>query len=643
MKATGFSKFLTIGFLGLVLFGAGCATGMRERVNPLALSWKDWEGAYAARASSWDPTGANMDSIRILPGQTATLADLGGAGIIRHIWITTNEAGPIGRTVVIRMYWDGSDVPAVEAPLGDFFGVGNGMEANVISWPITAVSRGRARNCWWPMPFANGAKITATNEGPTPHGAFYFHIDYLALEGPPPTEERFHARYHQEYPAESADRYRILETTGRGHFAGVVFSVESTKAQWWGEGDEWIEVDDHEPIRGTGTEDYFCDAWGMREHATLWHGTPVSEGYDAPGLRSSMYRFHIIDPIPFEDRISVSIEHGSENDRADNLSSVAFWYQTQPASGREKLPPPEDRVIGEDRAKLFRNEAWRAARSEAPGAEERLADLFRRARMEENRILIEGLQVYAKGLRNPSEAHLESLETSVKKLKKLVNDMPEDQRYLKPVTDFPTDDDAKVPSGPVRALETAERAMFDLARRVALARGFQPGDELVVESRDPQGGLTPPPAYEDTADFTDSYAKEPDPHTLGNGARFTYGNATPSWARFTPDFPVSGEYTVFTIFSYGANADDTRYEIRHAGGSAVVPLPQRGRPETSDRNNAEWISLGRYKFEAGQDWKKGSVALVASPGAENPNPKFEYRAYADAVRFVYQGPGEEKE
>jgi len=569
---------------------AGCAHEVGIRGGPQLSPWAGgWQGeGHAARVSSWDQTGANSDNIRILPGQTATLADVTGPGVIRHIWTTTNAAGAFGRMLILRMYWDGSETPAVEVPYGDFFGVGNGMEAEVNSYPITAVSGGRSRNCWWPMPFENGFRITVTNEGPEPHGAFYFYVDYLALDGPPPTPMRFHAQYRQAYPADFPENYTILEANGSGQYMGVVMSVESTAPNWWGEGDDYIAVDDHEPLRGTGTEDYFCEAWGMREQATPWHGSPVCEGFDDAGLRTSMYRFHILDPIPFKRKIKVSIEHGTENDRADNLSSVAFWYQTPPAAAFPALPPVEDRLGGSDRVAFVQKKAWQIATGDSPVGKDRLARILSRPGSEENAALIKGLLAYTEGKVMLTEASLSAMDEHLEGLSRLVEAQAESERYRPPKIDLPTDDDSPVPGPAVAAQRMLERARHDLARRVARKRGFRPGDEIVVEVRDSLGNTTLPPAYLDSPDFTHSYAKVDDPHLMGSGARFTYGNADPSWARFTPDFPRSGRYEVFVIFSYGANAGDTRYEIRHAGPgkeTAVMSLAQVGRPGDPYQNN----------------------------------------------------------
>ena len=619
----------------LLILLTGCITVPFDYEAPYVGTFLQPPGGHAARVSSTDKTGANNDNVQILPGETITLADIKGSGIIRHIWTTTNTEGPIGRTLIVRMYWDGSDVPAVEVPYGDFFGAGNGMNMDVNSWPITTTSLGRSRNCWWHMPFADGAKITLTNEGPLTHGGFYYHIDYLALDDPPLTDLRFHACYNQAYPADFKDNYMMLDTTGEGYYMGVVMSVEGTKPQWWGEGDEWITADDYAPIIGTGTEDYFCDAWGMHEHATPWHGCPMTEGFDAEGLRTSMYRFHILDPIPFKKKIQVSIEHGTQNDRADNISSVVFWHQVPPAAPFKPMPEVEDRLLGNDRFEYIIMRAWQLATADMPNAREQITTLLGKARNEENIILIKGLLQYRAGITNPTDEVLHKMSVHLAELEDRVESLSPDARYTSPVIDMPTDNDNPVAVSTVKAHRMLERAYYDMKQKVAVKRGLEPGDEIVVEVRDSLGRLTPPPAYQETADFTNSYAKADDTHLMGTGARFTYGNAEPSWARFTPDIPQAGRYEVFVIFSYGANADDTRYEIKHLDGITVVPLKQRGRPGTEGRNNLIWHSLGIYTFEQGQNIAKGSVTLHASPGTAIPNPMFEYRAYADAVRFVY--------
>ena len=56
-------------------------------------------------------------SIIIPAGQTAVLADIQAQGEICSMWI----GGHITREYILRIYWDGDTVPAVECPLTDFF------------------------------------------------------------------------------------------------------------------------------------------------------------------------------------------------------------------------------------------------------------------------------------------------------------------------------------------------------------------------------------------------------------------------------------------------------------------------------------------------------------------------------------------
>jgi hypothetical protein len=113
------------------------------------------KGFVARRASSNNPDPrSNDDSRRPIPGETVVLADLEGPGVVSHVWLTV-AASEYGwpRLVRLRVYYDGSAVPSVDAPLGDFFAVGHGFERPVRSLMVRASSEGRSRNSYWPMPF----------------------------------------------------------------------------------------------------------------------------------------------------------------------------------------------------------------------------------------------------------------------------------------------------------------------------------------------------------------------------------------------------------------------------------------------------------------------------------------------------------
>ena len=326
------------------------------------------------RVSSWDQTGGNRDAIPVEPGKTATLADIEGPGSIRHIWFTIGCADQhYLRKVVLRMFWDGEEHPSVEAPVGDFFGVGHALTNHFVSLPLS-MTKGpgwgnrAGMNCYFPMPFAERALITVENQCEVPVGAFYYYIDHELYDEPDDRQGRFHACYDQEYPCEKVEfrspeqeinltgdeNYVILGAEGRGHYVGCVLSVDNFNAYhqnytWFGEGDDMIFVDGEKwppSLHGTGTEDYFCEAWGFPSGEYSGPYTGVSLGKDVIGYSGkwSVYRFHIEDPVHFRKSIRVTIEHGHANDQGNDYSSVAYWYQAEPHKPFAPLPAAQDRV-----------------------------------------------------------------------------------------------------------------------------------------------------------------------------------------------------------------------------------------------------------------------------------------------------------
>ena len=298
------------------------------------------------RVSSYDRSGGNKDSLTIPAGGTALLADLKGPGAIHHIWVTIAAEPFYGRKLVLRVYWDGEAAPSIEAPIGDFFGVGHGLNRNFASLPITCSSEGRGRNCYWYMPFGRSAKVTVTNEGREEVPAFYYYVDYRELPSLPAGTPYFHAQYRQEFPCAPGRNYALLEAEGRGHYVGCNMSVLQRAMGWWGEGDDQIYVDGESfpSLHGTGSEDYFSDGWGMRESQSLFYGCPLQEDDFQAGSKATVYRFHIPDPITFRKSIRVTIEHGHANDRSDFYSSTAYWYQTEPHKAFPALPAMEARL-----------------------------------------------------------------------------------------------------------------------------------------------------------------------------------------------------------------------------------------------------------------------------------------------------------
>ena len=343
----------------LLVTGIALAQGPADEfMDSLGLArLKDYQ---AARVSSENPyVFSNDDSKRIMPGETLVMADLHGPGMVTHIWLTVadNEyAWP--RLLRIRAYYDGEKTPSVDVPLGDFFGVGHGYERDLTSMMVRDSSFGRARNSYWPMPYRKSCKITVTNEGNRYVCSYYYHVDYRHYVSLPADIGYFHGYYRQERPAVGGRNYAFLSIRGNGHYVGTVLNIIQAQVSWFGEGDDLFYVDGaiHPQICGTGSEDYFNDAWGLRASSGPWTGTPTAEG-ERVGSRSTGYRWHVPDPVPFTQSLWAGIEHygwtanpdgtvrSGFEERPDYFSSAAFWYQEgvnqglpEPPYGEERLP-----------------------------------------------------------------------------------------------------------------------------------------------------------------------------------------------------------------------------------------------------------------------------------------------------------------
>jgi hypothetical protein len=319
------------------------------------------------RSSSFDTTGGNADNRKVAPGETLTVLDAAGPGTVSHLWFTIASSERYHlKKIVIRMYWDNEETPSVEAPIGDFFGLGLGY---YYPWQSEMLSVGSVKdlNCYFPMPFQRHARITITNEGSQPIKALYYNIEYRS-GAVDPESLYFHAQYRQAQPnhgwtnrwtsnaqplvnrkpnLNGQDNYVWFEAKGKGQYAGVTMSILQNQNDWWGEGDDMFFVDGVKKpnIAGTGSEDYFLGAWGFKEHpfSYLLYGAPTV-GKDHAGARSSVYRFHLDAPVVFNTSFKATIEHGNANHRSDSFYSVAYWYQTEPHEAFPALPSVAERL-----------------------------------------------------------------------------------------------------------------------------------------------------------------------------------------------------------------------------------------------------------------------------------------------------------
>ncbi len=298
--------------------------------------------------------------LHVEAGETITLAQMEGSGVVRHIWLT-----PTGdwRSQILRFYWDGSDVPAVECPLGDFFACGWGRYAQVSSLAV-CVNPGSAFNCYWEMPFRRGARITLENRGDQ-RATIYYQITYTVQ---PVAQDAgyFHAQFRRTNPLPYKQDYTLLDgVSGKGQYVGTYMAWGVNNSGWWGEGEIKFFMDGdktYPTICGTGTEDYFCGSYNFENQETHQYQTfttPYSglcqvlkpDGVYRSQTRFGLYRWHITDPIYFAKDLRVTIQAlgwrsgGRYLPLQDDIASVAYFYLDRPATALPALPTPDEMEI----------------------------------------------------------------------------------------------------------------------------------------------------------------------------------------------------------------------------------------------------------------------------------------------------------
>ena len=289
----------------------------------------------------------------IKPKQTFVLADIDGQGAIQHIWMT-----PTGtwRFSILRMYWDDEKDPSVEVPVGDFFAMGWGVYSRLSSLAV-CVNPGSAFNSYWPMPFRKKAKITVENLDDKAM-VIYYQIDYTQTQVPKDAAY-FHAQFRRVNPLPYKDVYTILDNVkGKGQYVGTYLAYGVHNNGWWGEGEIKFYMDGDKAfptINGTGTEDYFGGSYNFENQEKKQYEeftSPYSgliqvikpDGLYKTQQRFGLYRWHIADPVRFDTDLRVTIQAlgwragGRYLPLQDDISSVAFWYQTEPHAAFPPLP-----------------------------------------------------------------------------------------------------------------------------------------------------------------------------------------------------------------------------------------------------------------------------------------------------------------
>ncbi|MBN1901196.1 DUF2961 domain-containing protein [Candidatus Sumerlaeota bacterium] len=598
----------------------------------------------AHRVSSFDRNGDNADFLSGVKG-TVTLAEITGPGAITHIWFTINSPEQFHlRKLVLRMYWDGEESPSVESPVGDFFGLGHGAYYHYHSRPF-AIGTSKGLNCFWFMPFSRSAKITLTNEGDEPVRSFYYYIDYRFYD-----EEhsnllpeinsmgRFHAQYSQEMPTTEGKDYTILKASGRGHYVGCNLSIQLGSNGWWGEGDDkfYIDGETFPSLYGTGSEDYFCGAWCYGEaFDSLYFGCPL-RGKHVKGELWNVYRYHIEDPIPFTESIRVDIEALYQNPPCD-YSSVAYWYQVEPHVAFPPLPPVEER--------LPRVAAKQPVMTISGALEGENMKVLSHSKGDA--VDVQDMTTFEGGWSGGAQLWLHGnnegdfIEVEINLPEKGVYEI---EGYFTKSFDYAIFDvlidDNRINAYPINgySLQTWHSGKIVLGR-TELTKGLHKVKFIAVDKdpsssshmigvdcmkfnkleKDDLGRI-----IIDNLDTASSFRTE-GAWNIGSGGE-DYGTNV-HWAEkgrgesrafFTPDFPKSGNYSVFIWYGSDSNSDHATNApliIHHAKGEDVATINLK-------QNCGKWNYIGEYKFQKGR-----SGFVMISNNADG-------NVLADAVKFV---------
>lgn len=278
------------------------------------------------------------------PGETVTIFDVDGPGVIRHIWMVpsitmqTEHDRQILLGLTIRAYWEHQDHPSIQAPVGNFMGIAHGKTAAYES-VVHSVNPKAGMNIWAPMPFREHARITITNESPLKTRLF-FNIDYTINDFLSKKFGRLHVHYRRENPTTLREDFALMpKRFGQGRYLGTLVGVRLLGPHWWGEGEfkVYLDGDDDFPtIVGSGTEDYIGQSYGVQDKSYLHAGLPLNKS----GL-VTFYRWHDLDPIYWKQDIRATIQQiGNRKgyyERQDDWNATTFWYEPIPSKPLPEL------------------------------------------------------------------------------------------------------------------------------------------------------------------------------------------------------------------------------------------------------------------------------------------------------------------
>ncbi len=267
----------------------------------------------------------------IKPGGEGDLLRLpkSGGGVVREFSLSlASPDKSLLRKAVLKIYFDEAQEPGVVTPLSEFFGTG--WYATPFESLLCRIDDKGGMTSYFPMPFRKSFRASVTNMSKTPltvSAVVQVAPASKAIQGPP---MYFHAMYRRENLGTTFDYPFVENLFGAGRYVGTLLNIDNPQRGWWGEGDEkvWVDDDKFPSWFGTGSEDYFNDAWGMHRHNRPYEGCPLIQEPDGHHRKTSMYRWHILDSIPFSKQFTMTIENYYKHwgRVPSDYSSVAYYY-----------------------------------------------------------------------------------------------------------------------------------------------------------------------------------------------------------------------------------------------------------------------------------------------------------------------------
>jgi hypothetical protein len=261
-----------------------------------------------------------------------------GPGYVSHLWLAINSADPLGRERTrYQISVDGEATPSVNSTLVGFHAADLLPNENFATRFIGYNHR-ETQNSYYayiPVPFRSSIKIDVVNGSSNAAATLFAIADYhtgVALDW---------GRMGKLHTVEldlSVAPYAwqdLLNARAQpsGVLWGVYFGMRGGDPSFgYLEGNVQMYADGAASpcYESSGTEDYFNNAWYFQTGVIFAEHSGCTR-YDPATYTVGAYRFHVDDPIPFDNAVQVRWQNGSENEgKVVNPTALRshVWYYT---------------------------------------------------------------------------------------------------------------------------------------------------------------------------------------------------------------------------------------------------------------------------------------------------------------------------